>query len=707
MNCPRCNAELKEVLTRQSVLIDVCPNGHGVWLDGGEIYFFVKKPRAVEELVRKGIQEKTGEGIPCLRCSDEQTDVGRLVENGPIIDLCRHCRGMWFDRDELGALNRALGTKIDPYKEILKDSRKAERRGAGPAPRKMGRPHRPSPSPRTVGAPLTAAAAMAARGGLNPLPNLALSSTVVLSLLYGVVFALFVVCTLFLGVNIHLAFILAIGVILLQYIISPFLMDLTLQWIQSLDWVDKSQLPPALAKFMEETTSRYGMPFPRVGIIRDGTPNAFTYGHSPHNARVVVTRGLLEILNEDEVNAVVAHELGHALHWDILIMTLAGSVPVILYYIYRILIEVGSKGGKKSGGQIMLVALAAFVLYYISQYVVLYLSRIREYYADRFGGEATGDPNTLATALVKVAYGIAGKKPDKDKKKQDDEESRKPGLESVKAFGIFDPTAARGLAISSMRGSTLDVDNAIHSMQWDLWNPWALYYEINSTHPLPAKRIQALGSQAKAYGQQPTLQFNLKKPESYWDEFAVDLLAMYAPLLCAGAGALVGLGLGMSLLPGLAALGLGTGYLVNLLFSYRANEFLPMTVAALLKKVKVSSVRPVPVNLKGKVIGRGVPGLIWSEDIVIRDDTGFIYLDYRQPLRIIEFFFGILRTKTFIGKEVTVTGWYRRAPVPYIEIKNVKIGKATHTCYVYTLKIIIALLLLGAGIVLLAGRPMF
>ncbi|NIO19186.1 MAG: M48 family metalloprotease, partial [Candidatus Aenigmarchaeota archaeon] len=76
---------------------------------------------------------------------------------------------------------------------------------------------------------------------------------------------------------------------------------------------------------------------PRMGVIYDGAPNAFTYGHTPNNARVVLTRGLMDLLNEDEVKGVVAHEIGHAKHWDMLIMTAAQLVPLILYYIYRTL----------------------------------------------------------------------------------------------------------------------------------------------------------------------------------------------------------------------------------------------------------------------------------------------------------------------------------------------------------------------------------
>lgn len=719
MNCPRCEEGLVEVLTRNGVVVDICPEGHGVWLDGGEIFFFVEDTRKVRELLEAGLKGKAVEGPACPRCGHAEMDNGRLVDGGPILDMCPGCCGVWFDRDELDQLNRALGSNLDPYRDIMEDSARAGRKMKQPgraAKASVTYKQQASTGPaaeqapigtqlnrmRPPSAPVNPAAAAAARGLLPALPNLALSSMSVLGLLYAMMFAIFVIATTWLGVNVHLAFVLAAGMIFIQYLISPFIMDLMLQWLQSLTWVSPGDLPPHLRRFIESTCGEQDIEFPRMGIIRDGTPNAFTYGHTPRNARVVVTRGLLDILNEDEVEAVVAHELGHVKHWDMLFMTLAGMVPVILYYIFRILMSGGRRGsGGRGRGQLMIVAIASYILYIISQYIVLYLSRVREYYADRFGGEVTGSPNTLSTALVKVAYGLAGKEPDREDRKSDGKSAdRDPALNSIRAFGVFDPTAAQGLVTSCLRGSTLDVENAVDAMQWDLWNPWALYYELNSTHPLPAKRIQALGRQAETYRQEPVLKFNLERPESYWDEFFVDLLVMLAPLVGLLACGLAGYFAAGPAGAGAALSGCGAGYLVQTLIVYRAGEFLPMTVGALLRKIKVSNYRPVPVTLEGEIIGRGIPGLIYSEDVVLRDDTGYIFLDYRQPLRIIELFYGLFRTDRFIGRRARITGWYRRAPVPYIEVRNIRLGADTHTAYVYVMKLALASLMIAAGIVL-------
>ena len=117
-------------------------------------------------------------------------------------------------------------------------------------------------------------------------------------------------------------------------------------------------------------------------------------------------------------------------------------------------------------------------------------------------------------------------------------------------------------------------------------------------------------------------------------------------------------------------------------FSYPAEVFPEMSVSSLLKKVKVSGVRGVPCRLKGKVIGKGVAGLIWSEDFVLQDETGIIFLDYRQPLRIWEFFFGLMRAQDLQDAEVEIKGWYRRSPMPYIELKTLRTERKSRECYV-------------------------
>ncbi len=104
--------------------------------------------------------------------------------------------------------------------------------------------------------------------------------------------------------------------------------------------------------------------------------------------------------------------------------------------------------------------------------------------------------------------------------------------------------------------------------------------------------------------------------------------------------------------------------------------------------------------MRGTIIGRGVPGLIWSEDFVMRDGTGILFLDYRQPLRIWEWLFGLFRAGEFAGKPVEVVGWFRRAPLPYLELKSISVDGVTRNSYArharYAWAILVALV--GAGL---------
>lgn len=141
---------------------------------------------------------------------------------------------------------------------------------------------------------------------------------------------------------------------------------------------------------------------PRIGLIPDRNPTAFTYGLLRSNARIVVTEGLFEFLSEDEARAVVAHELGHIVNRDFILMTMAGMLVQILYQVYAATTRSDSSDKKGRGA---IVGVAALIGYYIGLYLLLFLSRTREYLADAFSAGRV-EPKPLASALVKIAYGI-------------------------------------------------------------------------------------------------------------------------------------------------------------------------------------------------------------------------------------------------------------------------------------------------------------
>lgn len=532
--------------------------------------------------------------------------------------------------------------------------------------------------------------------------RLAFHSFLTLALLFGLMFAVLTAVLFHVGAPLWLALVVAVGFAGLQYLISPFI----IQWIHKIQWVAPETLDPGIASLIRSVCHERGLREPRFGVIEDGNPNAFTFGHHPNNARVVVTTGLLEVCDSAQRRAVVAHEMGHVVHWDFVVMTVAATLPLILYYVWRFGFRSRSR---RDGGIVLLVALGAFIAWLISQYIVLLLSRVREYYADAYAAETTRDPNALATGLVKIAYGLARSRPPAENHEQVAAASA-----GMKAFGIFDPTFGKSMAVATAGAFGLTDDgaqatrHAADAMKWDLWNPWAFFLELRSTHPLPAKRIRALGRLADRLGQPRAVEVPEGAPETYWDEFGQDLLVACLPLLglIVGVAGGVALGFGQAMpITGFAmiALGLGIGWLGKLAFTYPMGRFDAGRVSDLVSEVRVSAVRPVPVRLEGQVIGRGIPGLYWGDDLVLQDSTGFMLLQYRQPIGVLEFLFGLFRAEGFIGQRVVAEGWYRRAPVPYLEIYQVHLPNGeTHTSHNRGLAFVLAGLLTVAGLIVAA-----
>jgi len=733
MKCPSCDQpSMVETMTKGGVLIDVCKTCKGVWLDRGEVFFFSRKPKELETLLASEPTENTPSHRHCPRCDLNLHEVP-FLRRDLVVDRCPECEGYWFDA---GELQKAM----DEDRHVFH----LETEDAGTVV---------FDAPLAVGGfdPIESASDERAHlrmrdlaSGMLPLPNLLIRSAGVIFLLYGILGLILITLAQLNIIPASLAVGIGVAIIVLQFVLGPWLMDLSLRWIYKFSWLEPGQLPPHLHDFAARVAAEQKMKFPAFGLIHDGAPNAFTYGHHPNNMRIVFTQGILDLLEPAEVEGVIAHEIGHGKNWDMVLMTVVHLVPLLLYFLYRTALQAGGRG--KDNGYRIAVAIGAYVLYVASEYIVLWFSRCREYYADRFAGNVTGNPGALASALVKIGYGLAARgRPVSEEAEAEAEAKDKKGkakkkkepaftLDAIGAMGIFDRGSAVAMVASSAvagfdRSSSgtgtatiapaVSKENLKSAMQWDLWNPWATFYELNSTHPLVAHRLQYLGDQAAAMGQDPYIVFDRRKPESYWDDFAVDLLVMFLPLLLFLLGLGLALGLGgaaafgilpgaailgpkaMLVLFGLPLLGLGIGMLAKTLLVYRGDHFAPLAVAGLLHKVKVSNVRPVPARLKGTIIGKGVPGLIWSEDFVMRDATGILFLDYRQPLRIWEWLFGLFRAGEFAGKPVEAVGWFRRAPLPYLELKSITVDGVTRNSYArharYAWAVLVALV--GAGLV--------
>ncbi len=163
---------------------------------------------------------------------------------------------------------------------------------------------------------------------------------------------------------------------------------------------------PRLYDIVESLAIRADLPMPEVGISEVPMPNAFATGRNPKNAAVVATRPLLDLLNDEELEGVMAHEMSHVKNRDILVMSVASTLASIISFVTRmgVYAAIFNSGNKNPAGLIILI-IADIAAPIAAALIQLGVSRSREFLADESGGRLTGKPMALANALMKLEGG--------------------------------------------------------------------------------------------------------------------------------------------------------------------------------------------------------------------------------------------------------------------------------------------------------------
>ncbi len=312
----------------------------------------------------------------------------------------------------------------------------------------------------------------------NGMLGLRLRLYLLLGVMFGIIYAIAVV--LLPGGTFISYALLASFFLFIQYWIGPKMVELSMR----VRYVSEDEYPE-LHAMVEELARKAGIPKPKVGVSSLPIPNAFAFGRGVKDGRVCVTEEIMRLLTREELKAVLGHEISHLKHRDMVVITMLSVVPMICWYIAWSFMW--GAGDSRERGSSAYIGMVAFLLYFITNLLVLYASRIREYYAD-YGSVKLGNaPHHLASALYKLVYGSA----------RIPREVLRP-MEGYKAFFLNDPSKAHQ-EVYDLRHIDLDMSGSIEreELLWLKDKKVKLSFtdklmELFSTHPNMVERIKYL-----------------------------------------------------------------------------------------------------------------------------------------------------------------------------------------------------------------------
>ena len=273
----------------------------------------------------------------------------------------------------------------------------------------------------------------------------------------------------------------------LQWLVAPYLIDA----MYRVKKVSRSE-EPELHDMVQRLSRKTGIKTPQLMIAGIPIPNAFAYGSPLTGHRVAVTTGLLNTLDAEEVEAVVGHELGHLRHRDVQVMMFVSILPALFYFIGYSMIwssAYGRRGERGSGSSLAMIGFLSILLYWVLTLFTLYLSRLREYYADRHSSSVVEEgPRKLSEGLVKIAEST---------ERLRGRHRNLNNMSSLKTLFISDPDSARRdlkeLYRTKVWRSDQELVSRYLSRKVTTTDEFA---ELFSTHPNMVKRLKALQTNA-------------------------------------------------------------------------------------------------------------------------------------------------------------------------------------------------------------------
>jgi heat shock protein HtpX len=270
---------------------------------------------------------------------------------------------------------------------------------------------------------------------------------------------------------------------ILQWLISPYLVG-AIYRVRELSANEN----PQLHQMVENLSEKSKISKPKLMLAQIPIPNAFAYGSPLSGNRVAVTKGLLESLNEGEVEAVIGHELGHLKHRDVQVMMIVSFLPALFYYIgFSLLFSSMYRGRRDDSGGGALIGIGFMIFSYVINLFILYLSRLREYYADRHSVSVVdGGAQKLSFGLAKIVN--TTRKINATRKAQ----KEKPNSSAFKTLFIADPDRASVDSAELVAIGVQSEQNIIQEITSRKLTFTDRLLEAFSTHPNIVKRLRAL-----------------------------------------------------------------------------------------------------------------------------------------------------------------------------------------------------------------------
>ena len=412
-----------------------------------------------------------------------------------------------------------------------------------------------------------------------------------------------------------------------SWLAGPFVIDGIFARLYGMQWITMAELrhrSPGSASFIEDACTRHSFKLPRLGLIKDPSPNSFVYGHGRWDARLVVTEGLFSDLYENERVSVFAHEIGHIKSRDFVVMT---PMSALLQSLFELCLR------------FKFLKLPLGGLHSVLEFAALPLSRHQEYCADKYATQETHN-NHLSMALLKISYGIMN--------------GNRRLADSAKYIGItgVESAASGGIAYHNAKSSR-SFESIKKGFLYDIVNPWASFAELGRAHPLLGKRLGRLSEAKNGLFDFASLEKGIDA-NKLRAGFAKDVAVMAVPLLLSVGFPLAYLALAFvgnsfrldDILGGWLIIA-GIANLVIILYKYPSGT--PRTAMAieLAADPYASLVRGKAVLLRGRIMD-SVMGSVFQ------DKTGLVQASYEASSP-----FGP-SCKELVGKYAKVTGWFVR-----------------------------------------------